>query len=153
MFLLSFQDSRKIWNPTVCFLSSPVRQNPPCTHAFRDLSLAVFWHCVTWPYQEGAGGLGSCLPRILQGLNSTFESSFFQFYRQRQGEHSHRTQPSSVKQFQLLLLMNLGVGGRESIGFYFRCGYMQGAHSTLIFNLFKGGIWDINSCLGVFLFQ
>lgn len=50
-------------------------------------------------------------------MNTTFESSFFQPYRQRQGEHSHRTQPSSVKQFQLLLLMNSffagGWGGKK----------------------------------------
>lgn len=49
------------------------------------------------------------------GTEHTFESSFFQLYRQRQGEHSHRTQPSSVKQFQLLLLMNFFGGEKKKV--------------------------------------
>lgn len=66
---------------------------------------------------------------------------------QRQGEHSHRTWPSSVKQFQLLLLMNFfegrrsGVEKKKSIGLFFRCGYFHRAVSRHWFLLiqFKSG--------------
>lgn len=110
---LNFLVNEKMWSPFLLFIISGKEKEkyPFCVCTFLDLSVAAFWHHVTWPYQEGAGGLGSCLPRPLLGLNATFESTFFQFYRQRQGEHSHRTQPSSVKQFQLLQLMNSFFGG------------------------------------------
>lgn len=108
-----------------------------CVCTFLHLFLAVFWHHVTWPYQEGAGGLGSCLPRALLGLNTTFESSFFQPRRQRQGERSHRAQPSSVKQFQLPMLVKIFFGGEErekkSIGLLLRCGYIHRAVSRHCF--------------------
>ena len=105
---LHVQVNKKIWSPFLLFIISSQKKEkyPPCVCTFLALSLAVFWHRVTWPYQEGAGGLGSCLPRPLRGLNATFESSFFSLTDKRQGERSHRTQPSSVKQFQLWPLVN-----------------------------------------------
>lgn len=91
---------------------------------------------------RGSWGLGLMFTQAPPGTEHTFESSFFQLYRQRQGEHSHRTQPSSVKQFQLLLLMNFfGGEKKKSIGLFFRCGCIHRAVSRLWFLLiqFKSG--------------
>ena len=107
---------------------------------FLALSLAVFWHRVTWPYQERAGGLGSCLPRPPGDWTLPLSPVSFSLTDKRQGERSHRTQPSRVKQFQLWLLMNFFFfffwGGEEgkSIGLCFRCGYSHRAVSALIFH-------------------
>lgn len=51
--------------------------------------------------REGAGGSGSCLPRPLWGLNTTFESSLLLASQTKDKSVLTRTQPSSVKQFQL----------------------------------------------------